>query len=238
MFTHLVAPLLTRQVRSVCEFGCGTAALSRRMAQAAPWADVYAADKSEGMLRVAQNLAEQAGLPNLHLYPWDVLDKDAYPFPTPRFDLIISSVVIPYFSDDQAVGLIDRLVKRLAPGGVLAFLEQDWLSDSLTFPSFELFQKIVGKDRRAFKRSLGLGLRPMLRAAGLTLLPRQSFLWTDDAYGPYTRDLLERFADSACEQGYIQVEERDMWKQTLNQLAADGDFYYSIVYHRVAGRRE
>ena len=50
MFRQLVGPLLSPQVRTVLEFGCGTAALSRRIAQALPGAGVYATDKSDGML--------------------------------------------------------------------------------------------------------------------------------------------------------------------------------------------
>ena len=87
------------------------------------------------------------------------------------------------------------------------------------------------------KQTLALGLRPVLRQAGLQLLPRRSFLWTDDAYGAYTRDLLERFADATCDQGQITPAERDEWKVALSRLAEQGDFYYGLVYHLVAGRR-
>lgn len=243
MFQELVAPLLAPtmaapQVNRVCEYGCGTAALARRIARFAPESMVYASDKSAGMLGFAHRLTEQEGLANLQLYAWDVLDESAYPFPIPQFDLIISSVVIPYFDEPQAAELIARFAAHLAPGGILAFLEQDWMSDTVHYPGFNQANKILGKDHREYKQSLGLGLRPMLRRAGFTLLPRRSFLWSDDAYGPYTRDLLERFADSACDQRKITVEERDEWKQTLNDLAASGDFFYGIVYHLVAGRRE
>lgn len=240
MFQQLVVPLLTEspsQVKRVCEFGCGTAALARRIARFAPEMMVCASDKSAGMLGFAQRLIEQEGLTNLHLYAWDVLDEAAYPFPTAQFDLIISSVVIPYFDDDQAVELIAQFAAHLAPGGVLAFMEQDWMSDTVNYPGFDQANKVIGKDHRVYKQSLGLGLRPMLRRAGLELLPRRSFLWSDDAYGPYTRDLLERFADSAYDRRRITVKERDEWKQTLNKLAASGDFFYGMVYHLVAGRQ-
>jgi hypothetical protein len=43
-------------------------------------------------------------------------------------------------------------------------------------------------------------------------LPRQSFLWTDDVYGTYTRDLRERFGDAASDRGSIKPEKRDEWK--------------------------
>ena len=237
MFEQLIVPLLASQPKTVLEFGCGTAILSRRIAQAAKQARVYASDKSAGMLKAAGAMVEAEAIPNLDLVLWDALDEGTFPFPTERFDLIISSVVVPYFEDSQTIALIERLAARLAPAGVLAFVEQDLHTDTLNFPKEDLSRKILGKDARDLKRTLALGLRPILRAAGLEVLPRRSYLWTDEAYGAYTRDLLERFAQAACDQGRIEPEERDEWKATLEDLAGSGDFYYGIVYHLVAGRR-
>ena len=236
MFQQLVAPLLTAQVKTVLEFGCGTAALSRRIARFAPWAEVYPSDKSEGMLQIARRLSDSENIHNIHLQNWDVLEADNFPLPVSRFDLIISSVVIPYFDDLQTADVIKRLSMRLAPGGVLAFVEQDLATDTVNFPKNEWFRAVLTKDLRNLKRTLALGLRPLLRDAGLQVLPRRSFLWTDDTYGAYTKDLLERFADAACEKGRITPVERDEWKKTLTELAESGDFYYGIVYHCVAGK--
>jgi SAM-dependent methyltransferase len=236
MFEQLVAPLLSAQVKTVLEFGCGTASLSRRVAQALPQATVYASDKSQGMLKAARSLVDAAGLENIRLEAWDALDDASFPFGGQSFDLILSSVVIPYFDDTQTEGLIRRLVARLTPGGVLAFIEQDLGTDTVNFPKFDIYRGVLTKDLRNLKSSLGLGLRPLLRAAGLQPLSRRSFLWTDDAYGDYTRDLLERLADASCEKGHITPDERDEWKTILNNLAASGDFYYGIVYHLIAGQ--
>ena len=45
MFRQLVAPLLTPQVQTVLEFGCGTASLSRRIARALPQAAIHGAPR-------------------------------------------------------------------------------------------------------------------------------------------------------------------------------------------------
>jgi hypothetical protein len=34
---------------------------------------------------------------------WDVLDEADFPFPIAQFDMIISSVVIPYFDDGSTI---------------------------------------------------------------------------------------------------------------------------------------
>jgi SAM-dependent methyltransferase len=236
LFEHLVMPLLADGVKAILEFGCGTAALSRRMARVAPQAQIFASDKSKTMLEVAQRHINNEHLDNIRLQPWDVLDKDDFPFPTTQFDLIISSVVIPYFDDAQVAVLIERLSCHLAPGGVLAFIEQDLTTDTVNFPRPGFFRDVLTGHLRKVMRPSPLPLRSTLRDAGLQVLPRRSYLWTDDAYGPYTRDLLERFAEAACDRGQISPEERDDWKKTLDDLAAAGDFYYGMVYHLVAGK--
>jgi len=146
-------------------------------------------------------------------------------------------VVVPFLDDAETVALIGRLTSRLAPGGILAFVEQDWATDTVSVPQFALLREVLAKDSRDLKRTLALGLRPCLREAGLQVLPRRSYLWADDAYGAYARDLLERLADAARDRGRITPEERGAWKQTLDDLSRAGDFYYGIIYHLVAGRR-
>lgn len=245
MFDELVVPLLEPPPANVLEVGCGTAALSRRIARLLPGATVHATDKSEGMLAAAREYAESEARANaganaggkLILGRWDALDAGSFPFePGLRFGLILSSVVVPYLDDGQTAALVRDLASRLAPGGVLAFIEQDLQTDAVNFPRFDLARRVLDKDGRDLKTTLTLGVRPLLREAGLEPLPRRSFLWTDDGYGPYTRELLGRLADAALEAGRITAAEREEWGTGLEALADSGDFYYGLVYHRVAGR--
>jgi SAM-dependent methyltransferase len=241
MFEDLVGPLLDGPdgpPSAVLEVGCGTAALSRRVARRLPEATVYAADKSEGMLAAARELteAEGGGGGELVLGRWDVQDPAAFPFERERFDVIFSSVMAPYLDDEATASLVQDLASRLAPGGMLAFIEQDLTTDAVNFPDFDLLRRVNARDERDLKRTVALGLRPLLREAGLSLLPRRSFLWTDDEYLPYTRDLLDRIADDALENRRISAAERGRWTDTLESLAEAGDFYYGLVYQRIAGR--
>lgn len=217
MFDDLVVPLLGPPPRAVLEVGCGTAALSRRIVRLLPGATVYA-DKSAGMLAAAREYAEadaeaerSAGGGKLVLGRWDVLDAGSFPFDAgARFGLILSSVMVPYLDDEQTGALVRDLASRLAPGGVLAFVEQDLQTDAVNFPRFDLLRRVHAKDDRNLKKTLALGLRPLLRDAGLELLPRRSFLWTDDPSEPYTCELLGRLADAALEAERITAAEREV----------------------------
>jgi SAM-dependent methyltransferase len=236
MFEDLIAPLLSPDPRTVLEVGCGTAALSRRVARRLPGSRVYAVDKSAGMLSFA---AERAGdLDNLRLGRWDATEPESFPFDEGVFDLILSSVLVTYLEDGETDALVKDLASRLAPGGALAFVEQDLLTDSVSFPRHDLFRRVYAKDARDLDTTMALGLRPLLRETGLTLLPWRSFLWTDEEYLPYTRGLLAGLADAALRDGRLTAGEREEWTDTLERQASSGDFYYGLVYHRVAGRNE
>ncbi|HYD43110.1 MAG TPA: methyltransferase domain-containing protein [Anaeromyxobacter sp.] len=234
MFRSLVAPLVGPHTRAVLELGCGTAALSRRIARAAPHAEILATDKSLGMLEVARSLCAQEGASAIRFGAWDVLDEDAFPDRDARYDLIVSSVMILYLQEPEAEDLVRRLARRLRPGGTLAFVEQDHMSDALEDAS-GLAIRIMEKERRTLRRTQGLGLRAALRRAGLSVLPRRSFLWTDEGYGAYTRELLDGMTRGALARGSITAADAARFAAGLERAAAEGEFYYGIVYHRVAG---
>jgi ubiquinone/menaquinone biosynthesis C-methylase UbiE len=234
MFDTLLAPLLHSEIKAVLDLGSGTGALARRIARALPKARVVATDKSVGMLKVAHELARQEGLSQVEFLQWDVTDEEAFPCKNQKFDLIVTSVMVIYLQESQVEDLIRRLSKRLNPGGILVFVEQDHMTDTVHDTS-GLFLKLMKKDARSIKISQALGLRTFLRNAGFTLLPRRSHLWADDHYGPYTRELLERFCDVAVQGASITADEGTRFKEILNQNAKAGDFFYGLVYHRIAG---
>ncbi len=234
MFDALIRPLLVAGTRRILEVGGGTGGLARKVATAAPDAEVHLTDKSPEMLAAARTFAGDTASRTTSAC-WDATDEPSFPFSPAPYDLILSSVMVPYLSDEETTDLVRRLAKRLRPGGTLCFLEQDLQTDALAFPDFELLHRVFAKDARKLKQTLALNLRPLLRDAGLSLLAARSFLWTDETYGPYLRDLLGKLAADAERAGRMTAEERARWLQTLEDQRSAGDFHYSLVYHRVAG---
>lgn len=235
MFDALVAPLLPTAGR-VLEVGAGSAPLVRKALRANPTLHGYATDKSAAMLQVAAKLAAGEGLKAFEAAPWDVTDAAAFPLGNAPFDLIVSSVMMPYLTDDESEAVIHDLARRLTPGGWLVFVEQEARTQFVHFPRRD-FPILQGLHRTGNKRTIGLGLRPLLRAAGLRLLPTASYLWTDTDYGPYVRDLMRRYGEDAERAGEITPTEHAEWRREIAALVAAGDYHYAMGYHRIAGQR-
>jgi len=229
MFAALVRPLL-RPGQVVVEVGCGSGGLARRMVAAHDDIEVWATDKSEGMLAFARRAAAEAP-PRLRFSRWEA--GAPWPAELPaRADLVVSAVTTPYLEEPALRRLLAELRAHICPGGHVLFLEQDLASATVAHPDPNLAERISSEHVRHKHPWQGLGLRRYVREAGFTLLPRTSFLWVEDSYSPYLRDLMTRYADHAVLDG-LPPEEAARFLAGLEALDAEGECYYGMVYHRV-----
>lgn len=320
LFERLVLPLLDRADaelitqetgRRVLEVGCGTAALSRRLARHANDLHLVATDKSPGMIEFARERIEAEGLsarvralvldalllpkklggpvdrilwsapyanavsqtgeegnvthvpgfdtsvvetslmdisevrsilgtsPNTVLEE-DTLDEDDDIDTDDEdmgFNLIFSSVMMPYLDEDEQRQVVDRLATRLGVGGVLCFLEQELLSDFITLGDIDLERRALGKDVRRVAGRPAHALRGMMREVGLELLEEERALWTCGTYNPYVQSLLENATDAAVQAGRMTSAERTKALEAARDLDATGDFSYGMTYRQIAGVR-
>lgn len=100
-----------------CDFGCGTGALTERLAERC--AHVDAIDASDRMLGVLRAKVVHEGW--AHIDTWSELPEDRGPF-----DLVVCSSVCAFLEDYPAT--VRRLVSRIAPGGL--FVQWDWEIDA------------------------------------------------------------------------------------------------------------
>jgi SAM-dependent methyltransferase len=101
---------------AVLEYGCGTAALSRRLAPHV--GQVLAVDASAGMIAEAAKFAAAHGVANLATRQLDLL-RD--PPPTERFALVVSAMTLHHVADIAL--LCRRLRSLLRPGGQMALAD-------------------------------------------------------------------------------------------------------------------
>lgn len=321
LFEGLILPLLDRADaelvtqetgRRVLEVGCGTAALSRRLARHANDLHLVATDKSPGMIEFARERIEAEGLsarvralvldalllpkklggpvdrilwsapyanavsqtgeegnvthvpgfdtsmvetslmdisevrsilgassPNTVLEE-DTLDEDDDIDTDDEdmgFNLIFSSVMMPYLDEDEQRQVVDRLATRLGVGGVLCFLEQELLSDFISLGDIGLERRALGKDVRRVAGRPAHALRGMMREVGLELLDEERALWSCNSYNPYVQNVLETSTEAAVSAGRMTSAERTQALEAARDLDAAGDFSYGITYRQIAGVR-
>ncbi len=153
------------------------------------------------------------------------------------FNLIFSSVMMPYLDEDEQRQVVDRLATRLGVGGVLCFLEQELLSDFVTLGDIDLERRALGKDVRSVVGLPAHAIRGMMRDVGLELLEEERCLWSCNAYTPYVQRVLEASTDAAVTAGRMTSAERTKALEAARALDASGDFSYGITYRQIAGVR-
>jgi ubiquinone/menaquinone biosynthesis C-methylase UbiE len=101
----------------VLELACGTGRLTRELlAVAGPEVRVTATDVAEDMLSLARRLVQDPRV------EWRRADAVALPFPDRSFDVVVSQLGVPFFTDKVAAAAEARRV--LGPGG--QFLLSTW----------------------------------------------------------------------------------------------------------------
>jgi SAM-dependent methyltransferase len=98
--------------RRVLDLGCGAGQLAQHLARSGA-SEVVGIDVSERMLGLARTERAHPRVTYL-LQPMEETD-----FPPERFDLVVSSLAFHYVRDYR--GLVGRIARWLAPGGVLVF---------------------------------------------------------------------------------------------------------------------
>ncbi len=238
MFEALVRPFLSPEPRRVLEVGAGTGALARRILTATTKTEVVVTDKSEVMLEAARRFLEPAPAgeqARATFVPWDA----AAPRPegaSGTFDLVLSSVMVPYLDDMTLRTLLASLRASLAEGGTLVFVEQDLQTNSMHHAHYSEVRDLFVRKGTNEAPFLPFRLRGLLREAGFSVLPRRSFLWTSDSFVPYLRDLIGRACDEAVTAGRLPEARGAKLVGELEHASAQGDFYYGLVYHAIAAK--
>jgi SAM-dependent methyltransferase len=96
---------------AILELGCGSGRDTRRLA-AHGLPDITATEIS------AEALAECArAVPSAHLIRHDL--RQPLPFAEGRFDVVLASLCLHYFTWDTTAGIVNEIRRCLAPGGLL-----------------------------------------------------------------------------------------------------------------------
>jgi ubiquinone/menaquinone biosynthesis C-methylase UbiE len=198
----------------VLDVGCGSGVVTREIARRVG-ADgrVVGLDASPGLLAVARELAQAAGLGDrvefregsaLHL-----------PFADGSFDAVLCVTVLSHVPGGEHA--VPELVRVLKPGGRLGIFDFDSDMTVVTHPDRALTRRIVAaaSDLLAVDGWLARRLPRLFGQAGLEdVRVRGFFPLETDPQGFYA-SLAERAADAALEAGAIDQGEHGDWLRRL-----------------------
>jgi SAM-dependent methyltransferase len=230
----LIDALTLPEGGTALEAGCGTGALTRRLARrVGPAGRVVGADINAYLLREAAALAGRAGLADrLTFRPGDV---EALPFPDAGFDAALACTVLDEADADRGLAELARVVR---PGGRVAVLVR--ADDLPSWDSLPLGSALRAKLRARTAAGVTAGgcadpsLYRRFRAqgfTGVTLGPRYAVDRPEDGL-PAWQDY---FAGHVL--GALDEAEAAEWRAAAARATAEGSFLWSWSYHCAVGTR-
>ena len=221
---------------TVLDVGCGagidTIALASLVGETG---QVVGVDHDAAMLAEAEKRAAQAGCSAWCRYYQ--ADATALPLETGTFDASRSERVLQHVQNPAAV--LSEMARVTKPGGWVVVLEPDWSTASVNTPELDLERRLsryrlehVDRNGYVGRQLFGLFRRQPFTEIAIELRP---VYITDYALGRYAVGLDEVEA-GALAAGVITEEELHRWRESLEQVQAEGGFYGHIIVVLVAGR--
>lgn len=129
-----------KKTRTILDIGCGNGAFLRQIASHVEHAS--GADASGGMLTVARQKAEAAGIHNLD---FTKIDGPSLPFESDQFDTVISVLSFRYLDWDP---MVQEILRVLKPGGQILIL--DMVAAPIRF--YEIPKLLISKFKNYVQR--------------------------------------------------------------------------------------
>ncbi|MEU6995355.1 methyltransferase domain-containing protein [Streptomyces sp. NPDC046465] len=228
---HLRRQLGVRAGSTLLDVGCGPGyLLSELREDTGPTGRVCGIDISESMLALArERCADATASAARGAVDLRTGRAESIPFPDATFDAAVAVQVYEYVEDIGRA--LDELFRVLRPGGRAVVLDTDW--DSLVWRSadrermrdvLELWEDHVAHPR------LPQQLGPLLRTAGFEEEPLTTLTFVDRELDPGRYSYWQVGFIEAFLAGHprARVERTRAWSGELRELAAAGDYFFSL----------
>lgn len=209
----------------VLELGCGSGAVSRRVARWPGVAEVVGLDVSEPLLEYARAFsANYEGLSFVHG------DACHLPFGANLYDVVVLHCVLDDVKEPEAV--LSEAFRVLVPGGILLLFEPDFSSLAYSAGEGDPMQTVAWAAARqaAHDPYLSRRLSALVRREGFRISRERVFSYYGGANPQYLLDLFDRGAQSLVGQGLIGSVLADALSNELRRRVALGIFPGSLNY--------
>ncbi len=196
----------------VLDVGCGSGAVTRMLAQrVAPAGKAVGLDASGELLKVAREIAKEAGLGTILEFKEG--DCRALPFPDASFDAVVAATALSHVPD--AARALAEMVRVTRPGGRVGVFDLDGDLTLFTHPERELTRRIVAafSDQMWVNGWLVRELPVRLADLGVINVKTKGFMPLES--GGYYANRAERAAELAVQTGAITGDEGARWLEAL-----------------------
>lgn len=218
----------------VLDVGCGSGAVTRTVARrVAPGGRVVGFDASPALLKVARELADEAGLGGgIEFKPGDCR---ALPFPDASFDAVLAATTLSHVPDPGRA--LAEMVRVTRPGGRVGVFDIDGDMSLIAHPDRGLTRKIVAaySDHGWVNGWLVRGLPGRLADLGIVNVKTRGFMPLES--GGYYANRAERAAEVAVQTGAITSDEEARWLKAFRAELAAGRFLGGQLHLLVWGTR-
>ena len=216
----------------VLEVGCGTGAVSRRIAELFEVAGVIGLDPSPVFLERARELAKH--LPNVSFAQGDGRTLE---FPDESFDLAVFHTALCHIPDSHKA--VREAYRVLRPQGWLAVFDGDYTTTTVAVGEFDPLQPAAEAMIANFvhDRWLIRRLPKVLSSVGFEVKSLRSHGYTQTTEPAYILTIVDRGADLLAAMGNVGAETAEALKSEARRRVKAGEFFGHISFVSVIARK-
>jgi SAM-dependent methyltransferase len=216
----------------VLEVGCGTGAISRRLATVPGVGEVVGVDPSTGLLDRARSLA--ADMPRVSFRE---ADGRALPFEDETFDVVVTHTVVSHVPEPER--LVAEVARVLRRGGSAAFFDGDYSTMSVAVAGDDPLQCSAVAFASGFVNDPWVVRRlpGMLKHAGFVDAEFRSHGYVQVSEPAYMLSIVDRGADALQARGVIGEGLASALKAEARRRDEASGFFGHIAYASLLARK-
>jgi ubiquinone/menaquinone biosynthesis C-methylase UbiE len=214
------------------EVGCGTGAVTRRIAELLDVSEVVGVDPSPVFLEKARELGK-----HMSRISFRQGDGQALEFQDESFDLVVFHTTLCHIPD--APKALREAYRLLRPNGWLAAFDGDYMTTTVATGDFDPLQPAVAAMIANFvhDRWLTRRLPRLLGTEGFVVKSTRSHGYTQTTEPTYMMTIVDRGADLLAAAGSIGGEQAEALKNEARRRVKAGEFFGHISFVSTIARK-
>jgi ubiquinone/menaquinone biosynthesis C-methylase UbiE len=217
---------------AVLEIGCGTGAVSRKIAQKPNLASILGVDPSPVFVARAQQLARD--IPNLS---FEVHDGRALDLAEESFDVVVVHQALSHVPGPE--DLLNEAFRVLKHGGWLAVYDGDYATATVALSPYDPLEACAHAFRSSFVHDPWVMRRVtrLMRSSGFETRPMRSHGYVESGKAGYMFTWIDRGADALLQDGSIDGPTAEAIKTEAHRRQERGAWFGHIAFASILGRK-